>query len=201
MSARRLLVLRHGSSDRLQGVAIVAGYEPSVQRSDYGRRDSRFDFGRRDPRFCRTPLRRSLALACLVNPRTLFGTRIETALILRTRTLSDMGALDKCLYNSHHTPTALSDCVKRSLKLARTGCMSSSAVRLSLTNCTYQLHPCTVLTAAHHKHVCSQHSASQDTLRDSTKCRGILACARFTALSHTESDEASSRSCCAQLTI
>jgi hypothetical protein len=25
-------------------------------------------------------------------------------------------------------------------------------VRLSLTNCTYQLHPCTVLTAAHHKH-------------------------------------------------
>jgi len=59
-----------------------------------------------------------------------------------------MGDLDKRLYNSHHTPTALSDCVK----LARTGCMSSSAVRLSLTNCTYQLHPCTVLTAAHHKH-------------------------------------------------
>ena len=26
------------------------------------------------------------------------------------------------------------------------------AVRLSLSNCTYQLHPCTVLTAAHHKH-------------------------------------------------
>ena len=51
------------------------------------------------------------------------------------------------------------------------------------------------------KCVSSQHSASQDTLRDSTKCRGILACARFTALSHTESDEASSRSCCAQLTI
>ena len=47
----------------------------------------------------------------------------------------------------------------------------------------------------------SQHSASQDTLRDCTKCRGILACARFKALSRTESDEASSRSCCAQLTI
>ena len=129
-------------------VAIFAGYEPPVQRSAYGRRDPRFDFCRRDPRFCRTPPQRSLALACLVNPRTLFGTRIATALILRTRTLSDMVALDKCLYNSHHTPTALSDCVK----LARTGCMSSSVVRLSLTNCTYQLHPCTVLTAAHHKH-------------------------------------------------
>jgi hypothetical protein len=49
--------------------------------------------------------------------------------------------------------------------------------------------------------VCSQHSASQDTLRDCTKCRGILACARFKALSRTETDEASSRSCCAQLTI
>ena len=59
-----------------------------------------------------------------------------------------MGALDKRLYNSHHTPTALSDCVK----LARNGCMSSSAVRLSLSNCTHQLHPCTVLTAASHTH-------------------------------------------------
>ena len=49
--------------------------------------------------------------------------------------------------------------------------------------------------------VCSQHSASQDTLRDCTKCRGILAYVRFKALSRTESDEASSRSCCAQLTI
>jgi hypothetical protein len=49
--------------------------------------------------------------------------------------------------------------------------------------------------------VCSQHSASQDTLRDCTKCRGILAYARSKALSRTESDEVSSRSCCAQLTI
>ena len=32
-------------------------------------------------------------------------------------------------------------------------------------------------------------------------CRGILAYVRFKALSRTESDEASSRSCCAQLTI
>jgi len=68
VSARRLLVLRHGSSDRLQGVAIVAGYEPSVQRSDYGRRDSRFDFGRRDPRFCWTPPRVSLELVSLAHP-------------------------------------------------------------------------------------------------------------------------------------
>ena len=52
-----------------------------------------------------------------------------------------------------------------------------------------------------YKVVCSQHSASQDTLRDCTKCRGILAYARFKGLSRTESDEASSRSCCAQLTI
>ena len=81
------------------------------------------------------------------------GTRIATALILRTRTLSDMGALDKRLYTSPHAST---DTVARvgpdRVKLARNGCMSSSAVRLSLSNCTYQLHPCTVLTAAHHKH-------------------------------------------------
>ena len=76
-----------------------------------------------------------------------------TSLILRTRTLSDMVALDKRLYTSHHTTT---DSVSRlepdRVKLARNGCMSSSAVRLSLSNCTYQLHPCTVLTAAHHTH-------------------------------------------------
>ena len=81
------------------------------------------------------------------------GTRTATALILRTRTLSDMGALDKRLYTSHHATT---DSVSRlepdRVKLARNGCMSSSAVRLSLSNCTHQLHPCTVLTAAHHTH-------------------------------------------------
>ena len=63
-SARRLLVLRHGPSARLQGVAIVAGYEPPVQRSAYGRRDPRFDFCRRDPRFRRTPLEFSACLPC-----------------------------------------------------------------------------------------------------------------------------------------
>ena len=41
LSDLRLLVLRHGPSARLQGVAIVAGYEPPVQRSDYGRSDPR----------------------------------------------------------------------------------------------------------------------------------------------------------------
>ena len=68
---------------------------------------------------------------------------------MRTRTLSDMGALDKRLYTSHHAPTDNPDHVK----IARTGCMSPSAVRLSLSRyCTHQLHPCTVLTAAHHIH-------------------------------------------------
>jgi hypothetical protein len=66
-SARRLLVLRHGPSARLQGVANVAGYEHPVQRSDYGRRDPRFDFGRRDPRFCWTPPRVSLELVYLAH--------------------------------------------------------------------------------------------------------------------------------------
>ena len=33
------------------------------------------------------------------------GTRTATALILRTRTLSDMVALDKHLYTSHHATT------------------------------------------------------------------------------------------------
>jgi hypothetical protein len=41
------------------------------------------------------------------------------------------------------------------VKLDRNGCMLPSAVRLSLSRyCTHQLHPCTVLTAAHHPHTC-----------------------------------------------
>ena len=82
------------------------------------------------------------------------GTRTATALLLRTRTLSDLGALDRRLYTSHHAPT---DTVTRvgpdRVKLARNGCMLPSAVRLSLSRyCTHQPHPCTVLTAAHHIH-------------------------------------------------
>ena len=65
-----------------------------------------------------------------------------------------MGALDRRLYTSHHAPT---DTVSRlgpdRVKFARTGCMSSSAVRLSFSRyCTRSPHPCTVLTAAHHIH-------------------------------------------------
>ena len=61
-----------------------------------------------------------------------------------------MGALDKRLYTSHHTPTALSDCVK----LALHGCSDlPSTVRLSLqSNRTYNPHPCTVLPATHNIH-------------------------------------------------
>ena len=84
---------------------------------------------------------------------TFLGTRLATALILRTSTLSDMGALDKRLYTSHPAPT---DDVSRlepdRVNLARNGCMLPSAVRLSLSNCTHQLHPYTILTAAHHIH-------------------------------------------------
>jgi len=80
------------------------------------------------------------------------GTRTATALILRTRTLSDMGDLDKRLYTSHHAPTdAVSepDCVK----LAYHGCCWPRAARLSLLRyCKHTPHPCTVLTAAHHTH-------------------------------------------------
>ena len=83
------------------------------------------------------------------------GTRIATAPILRTRTISDMGALDKRLYTSHHTPT---DTVARvgpaCVKLALNGCSYlQSTVRLSLQrDRTYNPHPCTVLTAAHNIH-------------------------------------------------
>ena len=64
-----------------------------------------------------------------------------------------MGDLDKSLYTSPHASTDTvarvgPDCVK----LARNGCMLQSEVRLSLSNCSHQLHPCTVLTAAHHIH-------------------------------------------------
>jgi hypothetical protein len=58
------------------------------------------------------------------------------------------------MYTSPHAPT---DTVARvgpdRVKLARNGCMLPSAVRLSLSRyCTYQPHPCTVLTAPHHIH-------------------------------------------------
>jgi len=61
-----------------------------------------------------------------------------------------MGALDKRLYTSHHTPTALSDCVKMALH----GCSDlPSTVRLSFqSNRTYNPHPCTVLPEAHNIH-------------------------------------------------
>jgi hypothetical protein len=57
------------------------------------------------------------------------------------------------------------------------------------------------LTRTRTNDVCSQHSASQDTLGNCTKCRGILSMRALSALSRTDSDEASSRSYCAQLTI
>jgi hypothetical protein len=82
------------------------------------------------------------------------GTRTATALHLRTRTLSDMVALDRHLYTSPHAPT---DTVARvgpdRVKLARNVCMLPNAARLSLSRyCPHQPHPCTVLTAAHHIH-------------------------------------------------
>ena len=82
------------------------------------------------------------------------GTSTATALILRTRTLSDMGALDKHLYTSHHATT---DSVSRlepdRVKLACHGCSWPSVKRLSLPRyCTYNPHPCTVLTVAHNIH-------------------------------------------------
>ena len=79
----------------------------------------------------------------------------STCPLLRTRTLSDMGALDKRLYTSHHTPT---DTVARvgpaCVKLALNGCSYlQSTARLSLQrDSTYNPHPCTVLTAAHNIH-------------------------------------------------
>jgi hypothetical protein len=66
-----------------------------------------------------------------------------------------MGALDKRLYTSHHTPT---DTVARvgpaCVKLALNGCSYlQSTARLSLQrDRTYNPHPCTVLTAAHNIH-------------------------------------------------
>ena len=68
--------------------------------------------------------------------------------------LSDMGALDKRLYTSHHAPT---DTVSRlepdRVKLACHGCSWPSVARLSLPRYrTYTPHPCTVLTVAHNIH-------------------------------------------------
>jgi len=72
-----------------------------------------------------------------------------TSLHPRTRTLSDMDALDKRLYTSHHAPTDEPDCVK----LACHGCCWQSVARLSLLRyCTHTPHPCTILTAAHNIH-------------------------------------------------
>jgi hypothetical protein len=68
---------------------------------------------------------------------------------LRTRTLSDMGSLDRRLYTSPHAPTDNPDRVK----LARNGCILPNAARLSFSKyCTHQPHPCKDLTASHHIH-------------------------------------------------
>jgi hypothetical protein len=82
------------------------------------------------------------------------GTRAATVLILRTRTLSDMDALDKRLYTSHHATTdSVSRLEQDRVKLACNGCCWPSVARLSLLRyCTHTPHPCTVLTAAHHTH-------------------------------------------------
>ncbi len=87
-------------------------------------------------------------------PRIRTGPRVATALILRTRTLSDMGALDTRLYTSPHAPTdSVSQLEPDCVKLACPGCWSPSAARLSLLRyCTHNPHPCTVLTAAHNLH-------------------------------------------------
>jgi len=65
-----------------------------------------------------------------------------------------MGALDKRLYTSHHTPTdAVSQLEPDCVKLACPGCWWPSAARLSLLRyCTHTPHPCTVLTTAHNIH-------------------------------------------------
>ena len=101
-------------------------------------------------------LRRSLTLDLRTYGRCLpirTGTRLATALILRTRTLSDMGTLDKRLYTSHPAPTdTISRLEPDRVKLTCKDCMLPNAVRLSLSNCTHQLHPYTVLSAAHHIH-------------------------------------------------
>jgi len=87
-------------------------------------------------------------------PRIRTGPRVATALILRTRTLSDMGALDSRLYTSPHSPTdSVSQLEPDCVKLVCTGCWSASAARLSLLRyCTHNPHPCTVLTATHNLH-------------------------------------------------
>ncbi len=83
------------------------------------------------------------------------GTRTATALILRTRTLSDMGDLDNRLYTSHHATT---DSVSRleldRVNLACNGCCWPSAARLSLL--TYRvptLHTRVPFSLQHTTHI------------------------------------------------
>jgi len=80
----------------------------------------------------------------------------ETVRMLVLECGADVNAADASAViplTSHHAPT---DSVSRlepdRVKLACDGCCWPSAARLSLSNCTHQLHPCTVLTAAHHTH-------------------------------------------------
>jgi hypothetical protein len=105
-------------------VANVAGYEPPVQRSDYGRRDPRFDFGRRDPRFCWTPPRVSLELVYLAHP-TVTG-----------------HAAGHALYSSAHARIQMQtpwtgDCISRITAHGHRNCEHSShkLSRLRLANC------------------------------------------------------------------
>ena len=79
-----------------------------------------------------------------------------------------MGDLDRRLYTSHPAPT---DSVSRlepdRVKLARNSCMLPRAVQLSLSRyCTHQLHPCTVLTVAHHIHTRPPDEQARLAIRD-----------------------------------
>jgi hypothetical protein len=105
-SARRLLVLRHGPSDRLQGIAIVAGYEPPVQRSANGRRDPRFDFCAH-ARTCAARLLNSRAHTAHTQPSALVGP-VSTALGSShgcnpsTACPSDRYTPHPCVFAAHH---------------------------------------------------------------------------------------------------
>ena len=142
-SARRLLVLRHGPSARVQGVAIVAVYEPPVQRSDYCRRDPRFDLGRRDPRFCWTPPRVSLELVSLAHPTDPDMRLVKFPFLPHTHTFRCRRPGPAPAYLASHSTASRT---VNTARISYLGCALRTA-RLSGFPRT-RPHPCVV--AAHH---------------------------------------------------
>jgi hypothetical protein len=156
---RRLLVLQHGPSPRLQGVAIAADYDPSVKRSDSGRHflvcqsptASRFEASPSSLWIIRPACdihnlapRRIRLFAFHRIPRLRLRSARQMAIFLLAHARTCAARLLDCRAHTAHTqPTALVGPVQTALGSSH-GCSPSA----SCPSDRHILHPCVV--AAQH---------------------------------------------------